>query len=244
MDLLISDYLILSGAAFLGGVVRGFTGFGTALVFLPVAGRVLDPVGAVAVLLVMDLIGPLPMMPKALPHVHWGDLRRLILGMVIALPLGLTALFFMEAELFRVIVGVVSLTMLVGLATGWRYSGKMSGRAVLGTGMASGFLGGVAGIPGPPVIFFYMASSHAAQVIRANVTSFLIAYDWILIAMLAMTGRLSWGLIGAGAVVLLPYLAGNMTGSALFDPTREKLFRGIAYIVIAGSAIGGLPFWG
>ena len=53
-------YLVLG--AVLAGLVRGFSGFGTAMVFIPIAGQVLSPVATLIVLLVMDLIGPLPNM--------------------------------------------------------------------------------------------------------------------------------------------------------------------------------------
>jgi hypothetical protein len=43
--------------------------------------------------------------------------------------------------------------------------------------------------------------------------------------------------------MLLPYMAGSAVGVALFDPTKERVYRVVAYIVIAGSALIGLPVW-
>ena len=54
------------GAAFVAGLVRGFAGFGTAMIFLPIATQMLEPVWAVIVLILMDVIGPLPALPRAL----------------------------------------------------------------------------------------------------------------------------------------------------------------------------------
>lgn len=244
MDLLTLDFAILSGAAFLAGAVRGFVGFGAALVFLPLAGRVLDPVDAIAAMIVMEFVGPLPMIPKVLPHVHRADLARLVLGTALALPAGLAALFVLDPDGFRSIVAAAALLMLTGLALGWRYSGPLRPPMVFGTGAAAGFLGGVAGIPGPPVIFIYMASPHPAQVIRANMTLFLLAYDWLMLSVLGLAGRLNGALILTGAALILPYMAGNLFGAALFDPGRERLFRRVAYALIAATAISGLPIWG
>lgn len=244
MDLFTIDLAILSGAAFLAGAVRGFVGFGAALVFLPLAALVLDPVDAIATMIVMELIGPLPMMRKAIPHVHRGDLGRLVLGTMLTLPIGLAALIVMDPGLFRVFVAVVSLTMLTGLALGWRYAGPLRPSAVFATGASSGFLGGVAGIPGPPVIFVYMASPHPPQVIRANMTVFLYAYDWMMLGLMAFSLQLEWGIVATGAILILPNMTGNLTGSALFDPSKERFFRWIAYVLIAASAITGLPVWG
>ena len=43
-------------AAFVAGIVRGFTGFGTAMIFLPVAGSFLSPITALTVLTVMGFL--------------------------------------------------------------------------------------------------------------------------------------------------------------------------------------------
>ena len=46
-----------------------------------------------------------------------------------------------------------------------------------------------------------------------------------------------------GMLVMLPYLAGNVIGGAMFRPERERAYRAIAYGIIAVSAIGALPLW-
>ena len=56
--LLTGDFALVAFAALLAGIVRGFSGFGTALVFLPIAGIVLDPVTAVARQVVWRAAGP------------------------------------------------------------------------------------------------------------------------------------------------------------------------------------------
>ena len=43
------------------GLVRGFSGFGTAMIYLPVASQFLTPFEALITLMVMDFFGPLPL---------------------------------------------------------------------------------------------------------------------------------------------------------------------------------------
>ena len=62
------------------GLVRGFAGFGTAMVYLPVAGQILPPFEALTTLMVMDLIGPLPNLPRAFRISDRPDILRLSLG--------------------------------------------------------------------------------------------------------------------------------------------------------------------
>lgn len=243
-SMLTLDGVLLVLAALTAGTVRGFSGFGTALIFLPIAGMVLDPVSAVITLAMMDVFGPLPVLRKAAPDTHRKDLLRLVAGTCLALPFGLAALFVIDPDLFRSIVSGVSIIMLLLLVFGWRYSGVLKPSAVVGTGAAAGFLGGLAGIPGPPVIFTYMASPHPARVVRANMTFFLFLYDLIILGMMLVAGRLVPELVMIGLILAVPNMAGNLIGAALFKPEYERLYRGTAYSLILGAALAGLPVWG
>ena len=82
------------------GLIRGFSGFGSAMVIMPVASSVLSPVGALVFLTMVELFGPLPNLPRALREGERGDVLRLGLGVVVAMPLGVWAVSHVNAELF------------------------------------------------------------------------------------------------------------------------------------------------
>ena len=185
MDWMTPDLMWLIGGAIAAGLVRGFAGFGTAMIFLPVVGQVLDPFAAVTVLLIMDLVGPLPAIPRALRDGHPADVIRLVSAMVLTVPLGVMILAYISPESFRYLVALISLTLLICLISGLRYRGTLIKPMIYGTGAASGLLAGSAGIPGPPVILLYMASPHPASVVRANNTVFLLLSDVVILFVLA-----------------------------------------------------------
>ncbi len=234
---------LLAGAAFVAGLVRGFSGFGTAMVYLPVAGQVLSPFAALTTLIAMDLIGPLPNIPRALREGAKGDLAWLLGGSLIGLPLGVWALSQVAPEVFRYGVSLVTLALLVILIAGLRYRGALSRSLVGATGALSGLLAGSVGLPGPPVILFYMASPHPARVIRATIMVFLLASDVLMLAVLGLKGFLAAQAAVLGLVLALPYMAGNIAGAAIFRPGAERLYRGVAYAIIAASALAGLPLF-
>ncbi|WP_322865477.1 TSUP family transporter [Aquicoccus sp. G2-2] len=227
-------------AAFVAGIVRGFSGFGTGMIFLPVASQFIAPVWAIMIVMVMDMIGPVPAIPAALRNGHPRDLIRLLVGTVIALPVGLMVLFWVDPAVFRLGVSVVSLVMLAVLVAGLRYHGRLTPPLIYATGGLAGLLGGAVGIPGPPVVLLYMASPHPARVIRANIMAYLFFFDLVMIGGISLAGQLSAQPLVLGLMAALPYLAGNMTGWWIFRPELEKLYRGMAYVIIAGSALSGL----
>ena len=240
----IAQLILLSGACFLAATVRGFAGFGTAMVYLPLAAQVLTPFQAITTLVVFDLIGPLPLVRRAVRDCETRDLRRLVTGLVLALPLGLYALTRLPPEIFRYGVSMIALTLLVFLISGIRYNGPMSPRLIYGTGAMSGFLQGVAGLPGPPVILLYMASTLPVRTIRATTFLFLMATDVALLPLLAVFGRLDVSALLLGAALVVPNMLGSILGGWLFRPSLEHVYRWLAYVIIAASALSGLPVWG
>lgn len=230
--------------AFLGGLARGFVGFGGALVFLPISAQYLSPFWAITVLAFMEILGPIPTVRQKWRAADHGDLRRLITGAVICLPIGLFILTLVPEEVFQYAVCLVSIGMLAILATGFRYRGRVSSGMVVAIGGAGGLLGGLTGQPGPPVIISYMARPLPAQVIRANMSLFLLIYDVMVTGFVCVMGKLALVPVVLGLLMSLPNMAGNMLGGWLFRPDRDRVFRLVAFGLIGAAAISGLPVWG
>lgn len=245
----ISEALATEGLWFLGlgaliaGTVRGFAGFGSAMIYLPVAGQVLGPFEALTTIIVMELFAPLIHVPRALKDGHPPDVLRLSIGALVAVPLGVFVLTLIEPDVFRWSVSFVALCVLALLITGVRYRGELTKPLVYATGAMGGFLGGSVGIPGPPIIVLYMASTLPAKAIRANNTLYLIVADVIMLGVFLVGGVLVVSALALGFLIILPYLIGNWAGAKLFRPEGEVLYRRIAYAIIAVSAVTGMPIW-
>lgn len=234
---------LLSFGAFLAGIVRGFAGFGTAMIYLPFAGQVLGPFAALTTLIVKDLIAPLMHVPRALRDGQPRDLVWLLAGAVVSVPLGVWVLSRVAPEVFRWGVSLVTLAMLAALILGLRYQGAITRPLTLGAGAMGGFLAGSVGLPGPPVILLYMASRLPAAAVRATLTLYLILADVLLLGVLGWNGYIVPSALALGALMILPYLLGNWVGAMLFRPELELLYRRVAYAIIAASALLGLPIW-
>jgi len=241
---LATDGLIwLVAAVFVAGLVRGFAGFGSAMIIMPVASSVLSPVEAVIFLICAELIGPLPNAPAAWRDGTPREVGLLVLGAVLALPIGVWALTSMDATLFGWTVSISVIVLLALTVSGWRLKGALTRRLIVLTGSIGGFMTGFAGIPGPPVIMLYMASSLPVKVIRANFLLYLVALDLLLLPLLWVLGLTNWPIVFLGLLVGIPNLIANTLGARLFDPSAERIFRNVAYLIIAASAIIGLPLW-
>ena len=189
------------------------------------------------------MLGPLPNLPNSYRNVAPRDIGLMILGAALILPVGLWCLSIMEPTAFGWLISGIILALLVLMMTGWRYRGVLTRPIKFITGCLSGFMTGFAGIPGPPVIMLYMASTLPVKMIRANFNMYLVAVDVILFPTLWLTGQLQWSIVLLGLLAGIPYLAANVVGARLFNPDAERFFRLVAYGVIAAAALLGLPIW-
>lgn len=226
------------------GLVRGFSGFGTALIFVPVAGIFLPPERVIAVMILTDLVGAVALVPRAWPQGDRAEVGLLVLAAAVTVPVGLWLLTQVDGEVIRWIVAAIASGTLIALLTGWRFDGHPGRAGVLGIGGMAGIAGGLTGLTGPAVILFYLAGRNAAQKVRANTILFLAALDVVIVANLAVGGGLDGPLFVLALILGVPYLLTSRIGQALFDPSHERLYRGLAYVVIALAVLRGLPVWG
>lgn len=232
-------FLVL--AASLAGLVKGFAGFGSAMVYMPLASTVLSPVSAFVTMVVFDVIGPLPNVPRAIRECNRREVAILAGGLCIGLPAGLAVLTRVPAEPFRWAVALTSLALLGVILSGWRYWQPRSASTVLATGVIGGGLSGSTGMAGAPALILYLAGRERTAVIRSNMILYLFLGDALSLALLGWGGSLLAGDIWLGLVIAPVYLAGNVIGAAMFTERAERLYRTVAYVLIAASALSALP---
>ncbi len=235
---------VLIIATFAAGIVRGFAGFGTAMVFVPIAALVVEPIHAILIMMTFDLFGPIALLPRAWRDGEPRDVGLLGMGAVIGLPFGIYLLTRLDPIVFRWLISLLALGLLVLLASGWRYRNPLGVLMTGIVGVISGFLCGVAALPGPPVILSYMSSPRAPQVVRGNTMMYLFLVDIMTFVMFAIKGLIVLVPLVIGLVLTVPYAIAGLIGQRVFNPEKEHIYRRVAYTLIAASALAGLPVWG
>lgn len=231
----------LLGASVVAGLARGFAGFGSGMIFMPVAAIYLPPFWALVSLAVIDMIGPLPVLRRAARDVVRAELLPLLLGIAVGLPLGLLLLTGIPVVVFRWSVSVSVIVMLALLLTGWRYRGPRGAKVTLGAGSLAGFMGGAAGLAGPPVILYYLASTLRPAQMRANLMVFFFSFNLAMLVLTAAMGRMEGVALVLGGLLLVPFALASLLGAAFFRPGNDRLYRAVAYGLIASAGLLGLP---
>ena len=240
-DISVTVAMAICAIAFVAGTARGFSGFGAALSFMPLASSVAPPRLVAALLLIIDFAAAVPLLPAAWRKADRKATAVIVLGALIGVPIGTYFLSVLDPVTTRWIISCFVAALLMLLLSGWRYRGKDHAWLSVGIGSLSGFCSGLAQTGGPPIVGYWLGRPIVATVARANIVLFFGASDFFSMVSYATTGLITRDALLLALVVGPVYAIGVAFGASLFGRASEKVFRAICYALIAIAVVFGLP---
>ena len=233
--------IAICAVAFVSGTARGFSGFGSALIFMPLASSIADPRLVAALLLIIDFVAAAPLLPGAWEKADRKATAIIVFGALIGVPIGTYFLSRLEPVTTRWIISAFVFALLLLLLSGWRYRGKDHAAVSVGIGGVSGFCSGLAQTGGPPIVGYWLGRPIPSVVARANIVLFFGASDLFSAVSYTTAGLITMDAILFAIVVGPVYAVGVWFGASLFGKASETVFRAICYALIAAAVIFGLP---
>ena len=234
-------FIIAAVVAMTAGLVRGFSGFGGAMVYMPLVAAIYEPRIAAVTLLLVDFLSATPFAIPEMRRCTWREVLPITLAMIIGVPFGTWALIVLDPILLRWAIAILVLSMLPLVASGWRYRGAPRLPITLGVGLFSGVSAGAVQIAGPPVILYWLSGSSSAVTVRANLMVFFMMCGVALAAAYAYEGLFTANSLALSLLLGAPYIVGMGIGSYFFRGSSDRLYRRIAHLVIALAALLSLP---
>ena len=235
------NLMIVAAAAFAAGIVRGFSGFGTAMVFVPLSGAATNPVAALIMLQMIDTLPMVPLFVRATRKCAWREVLPIVAAATFTVPVGVYILKTADPIVLRWSLSGVILLLVLILASGWRYRKPPNLIQTFGVGALSGVGGGIAGLSGPPAILFWMAGQSNAERVRANMIIFLGCLTVVSITVLLLNGLFTTEAVVRGVALMPVYGLALWLGSRMFGMASESTFRRIAFGLIMLAAVLSVP---
>jgi hypothetical protein len=236
-----SAIFFLIVAAFIAALARGFSGFGGALIFVPLASAAIGPQAAAPILLVIDGIAQLALLKNAWRQANRREVGIMALGALVGIPLGAGILSYVGATHLRWAIAALTVAMLALLISGWRYHGKPTTPTTIGVGFAAGILSGAVQAAGPPVVAYWLGGSNSALIVRANIILFFFCTSVVAAISYLAAGLLGLDVLLLASLAIPGYALGMFLGTRMFRLASERMFRRICFVLIAAAALISLP---
>jgi uncharacterized membrane protein YfcA len=229
--------------ATVAGLVRGFSGFGSALIYMPLISAIYSPAIAAPTILLIDTLCGLPFSIHAWPNANRREVLPVSVGGAVGVPLGVVALLYVEPLTLRWFIAALVLAAVAALAAGWRYHGKPNLPASLGVGLASGFGAGAVQIGAPPLLVFWLGGKNSATTVRANIMVYFIMQGSLAFALYLYSGLFSTGIVVLSLLFGAPFAFAMFAGAYWFHGSSDVLYRRVAYVIIGFAGLASLPLF-
>ncbi len=225
------DWVYIFLIVFISAFLKGTTGFGFALLSVPLLLFFYSPKFLIPIICLYNLFSSLIIISslskfrvskKTLILPFWGSIGILI---------GTVFLKFLPEYWLKLLISGVLILLSVAFLFGYRFRINNIKRATIIAGLTSGFTGGSISISGPPLALFLSSLNYENNDFRQVFASFS-----IVTSVLAMIAYIFIGLVSLDSMkVFLSYLPalllGLYFGNMINDKVSGKVFHNICILV-------------
>jgi uncharacterized membrane protein YfcA len=233
------------GVTFVAGLMRGFAGFGSAMLMAPIFAILFGSADMVVTVVAIELVVSFQLFPQVRSHADWKLLKPMSIAACAAMPFGVWLLASIDKNSIVTAVSAIIVLFVILMWTGWRYTGRRSPIATVAVGAVSGAMMATTSVGGPPVLLYLLSGNDPPEVNRANIVTYYFLTQFLLIAIVMATGVAGIDAL-LRAIVLLPVMVlGAWVGGRAFRGIgSEKLYRQVALtILFATGSFGLLRGW-
>jgi uncharacterized membrane protein YfcA len=227
------------GIAFLAASCQSLTGFGFALVMVPLLSLFWDVKLAVVTTTLLGTAALMPLVVEAWEHVRIWKVIPLVVGSMVGVPFGLLILDRIDPEALKIFVAavVIGASLILYFAPRMRIGGSGPASPVA-VGVLSGILRASTSMGGPPVVLYTLSREREADEFRGTLLAFFVPSSLMTVLGLGIVGRLTPKVAGTAAAALPAMTLGLVAGIWLRTRVNEELFRTLVLVVLVLSSIG------
>ena len=222
-----------------GGLMHGFTGWGGAMVMMPLMSLLFGPIQALAIILVGSMLVCSQLFFKASKKANWREMAPLLVSVTLFIPIGNVVLFHLDPSVVIRVIGILIIGAGLLQLSGWSYKGPRGILPSATAGMACGIINGFAGVGGPPLVLYVLSKPDPADLQRANIVISVTIISFVIFISLVIGGGVDKVTVTQGIVIAPAQMVGAFLGAKLFQILPSEIFKKFSLImlVILGALI-------
>ncbi|PWU45414.1 sulfite exporter TauE/SafE family protein [Micromonospora globispora] len=222
------------GIVLLGAFAQAVSGFGYALVTVPLLAAAIDPRSAVLVSALTGIGLTLVAAVRERAYAQWRVAAALTGTALLGLPVGLLVLAHAPERMLSAVIAVVVLGC---VALVWFNARIRTGRLGLGmVGVLVGVLTAATGTNGPPLVAAFHSLGYDPRTFRATLAATFSGTGLMGLAGFAATGQVHLDVVRTALIALPAVPLGWWLGNLLFHRIDPVVFRRIVLVGLLGSA--------
>ena len=221
----------------IGGILRGFMGFGPALLTIPVLAFIYSPTEALVIHIIMEIPSTLYLLPSAIKNSQKKEMTPMFIAMILSIPLGMYLVVSLDPQIMRRIISIIVLFLVFLLARGWKLKTFIGLKTMTFSGFLGGFIQGAAGMGGPPIVAVLLSRDDNPDISRGNVMLLMAGIVIFSIASQSFYGLMTLKLITLGLSASPIYMLTTYFGSRFYSSSGRYFFKKLALIFLATIAI-------
>lgn len=240
-------YELLAVAAIVGvaSLVQGISGFGFALMSMPLLSALLGVDRALAILTILGIVSNGATAWSAREHVLGSTTLRILAASVAGMPLGWFVLEHVAARPLKFAVGSAVAVLAVLLACRVRITATGAGVDIV-SGFFSGVLATSTGTNGPPLVIGLSGRQLPRAQQRATLSTVFTVCNIVVMVLLLRSSRVTPGVMRAAGVALPLQMLTWWFGNRVFARLDQRRYDGIvigllftsAAVAMASAALG------
>lgn len=214
----------------IASILQTSTGFGFSILATPFLLLLFEPAYAIQINLILSFVISLALITTIQKSVRYDIIKRLVVGSLFGLPLGIGVFLIVQTTFLKIIIGTIVLT-LTGLLI-FNYKMKQNKQKDIVVGGLSGLLTTGIGMPGPPLLLYFSGTKMDKATLRSTTLAFYL-FIYIISLLIQVFFAGTNAIVWKSSVYALPLVfIGLIIGQKLFLRLNQRAFQIFTYIIL------------
>ena len=226
------NYLLIALVVIFSGFLRGFIGFGSGLLMIPILSYFYSPVFAMVFNIVIEIPATIYLTFVGIKKANLKEITPMMATMMLTIPFGTIFLVSVDEQIIKALMSIFLIFFVILIGSGWRIKSTITKYVLILGGAISGIMQGATGMGGPPYVTVLLSKNDCDEAARANIL--VITSGLVISAIISLYyfGLFTKDILFTGAITAPVYVFATFIGTRFFNFSGNKYYRNSSLIAL------------
>ena len=226
------NYLLIALVVIFSGFLRGFIGFGSCLLMIPILSYFYSPVFAMVFNIVIEIPATIYLTFVGIKKANLKEITPMMATMMLTIPFGTIFLVSVDEQIIKTLMSILLIFFVILIGSGWRIKSTITKYVLVLGGAISGLMQGATGMGGPPYVTVLLSKNDSDEVARANILVITSCLVISAIMSLYYFGLFTKDILFTGAITAPIYVFATYIGTRFFNFSGNKYYRNSSLVAL------------